>query len=109
MSYTFLITGASTGLGASLALYALQSGHTVIACSRDIANAKKAIPEVERLRGTWLELDINRDSAEEIISNAVELHHVSVLINAASLALRGRIEDISQVTPIEAARKAVTS
>jgi short-subunit dehydrogenase len=94
ISYTWLITGASSGLGASLALSALHSGHAVIACSRDIAKAKKSIPEVERLRGTWLELDVNSDRAEEIISDAVELHHVNVLVNSAGFALRGRIEDV---------------
>lgn len=94
-SYTWLITGASSGFGASLALSVLRSGHTVIACSRDIAKAKRSIPDVERLRGTWLELDVNSDSAEEIISNAVELHHVNVLVNSAGFALRGRIEDVS--------------
>lgn len=95
MSYTWLITGASSGLGASLALCALKSGHTVIACSRDIVKAKKAIPEVEKLRGTWLELDVTQVKAEKIISDAVELHHVNVLVNSACFAFRGTLEEIS--------------
>jgi NAD(P)-dependent dehydrogenase (short-subunit alcohol dehydrogenase family) len=95
MSDTWLITGASKGLGAHLALHALRAGHTVIACSRDVVKAKKALPEIERLRGTWLELDVSDDEAEGIVSRAVELHRVNVLVNNAGYAVVGTLDHVT--------------
>jgi len=95
MPNTWLITGASSDLGARIALCALRAGDIVIACSRNIAAAKVAFPEIEKLRGTWLEVDVDHDVTERTISEAVEIHHVNVLVNNAGVPVRGAIEDIS--------------
>jgi NAD(P)-dependent dehydrogenase (short-subunit alcohol dehydrogenase family) len=56
--FSFLITGGSSGLGLNLALAALRSGHRVMATARNPTKAKQASPEVEKLGGSWLELDV---------------------------------------------------
>jgi len=95
MPNTWLITGASSDLGARIALCVLHAGDIVIACCRDIATAKEAFPAIERLRGTWLEIDVSQDITERIVSEAVEIHQVNVLVNNAGVPIRGAIEDIS--------------
>lgn len=49
MPDSWLITGASSGLGPSLALAVLRSGHQVVATARNVARAKQSHPEVWRL------------------------------------------------------------
>jgi NADP-dependent 3-hydroxy acid dehydrogenase YdfG len=54
----WFITGSSVGLGAALAVHALNSGHKVIATARNIAAASEANPEIASLRGHWMTLDV---------------------------------------------------
>ncbi|KAJ8612598.1 hypothetical protein MRB53_037334 [Persea americana] len=94
-SYTFLVTGASSGLGAQMSLAALAAGHKVIATARNTARAKQDYPEIEKRGGTWLTLDVTSPSTETTVSSAVKAHNVNVLVNNAGYALRGVLEDIS--------------
>ncbi|KAF7196922.1 Oxidoreductase claN [Pseudocercospora fuligena] len=95
MSFTFLITGASSGFGAAIAIHALEIGHIVVATARSVEQAKKAYPVIEELGGIWLTLDVTSPNTEVIVSEAVKKHHVNVLINNAGYALRGVLEDLS--------------
>jgi NAD(P)-dependent dehydrogenase (short-subunit alcohol dehydrogenase family) len=93
-SFTFLITGCSSGLGAHIALAALAAGHHVIATARNVATAKQAYPSIEKQGGRWLALDVTSPDTETIIAKAAEAHNVNVLINNAGYALRGVLEDL---------------
>jgi NAD(P)-dependent dehydrogenase (short-subunit alcohol dehydrogenase family) len=95
--FHFLITGGSSGLGLNLALAALRAGHKVIATARDPTKAKKASPEVEKLGGSWLTLDVTSPDAESTVKKAVEEQGVNVLVNSAGYALLGPLEDMRYV------------
>ncbi|PYI24884.1 putative short chain oxidoreductase/dehydrogenase [Aspergillus indologenus CBS 114.80] len=87
---TYLITGASSGLGAALASSALRAGHTVLATARNPAQA--TLPPHPNL--TWLALDITGPSTPTTLATALAAHPpVDVLINNAGYALLGSIED----------------
>jgi len=92
--FHFLITGGSSGLGLNLALAALRSGHKVIATARNPDKAKQASPEVERLGGSWLTLDVTSPDTESIVRKAIEEQDVNVLVNSAGYALLGAVEDM---------------
>ncbi len=92
--YTFLITGASSGLGANISLAALKAGHNVIATARNVATAEKAFPEIEQKGGRWLTLDVTSPEIHTIVEKAVEDHGVNVVVNNAGYALRGVLEDL---------------
>ncbi|KAH6876521.1 putative short chain oxidoreductase/dehydrogenase [Thelonectria olida] len=95
MSYSFLITGASSGFGIRIALKALQAGHAVMATARNSADAAKKYPELEALGGVWLELDVTAADAIETVNKVVGERGVNVLINNAGYGLLGALEDMS--------------
>lgn len=91
---TFLITGASSGLGLSIALAALRAGHAVVGTARDIARASAGQPDFSAAGGQWLELDVTSPDASGIVSDCVAAHGVDVLINNAGYGLYGALEDM---------------
>lgn len=96
-SLNWLITGASNGLGLALTLEALQAGHKVVATARNIAKASTSHPEVEKLGGTWLQLDVNKPDTKLIVENAVQGifgGRIDVLVNNAGYSILGSIEDL---------------
>lgn len=94
MSYTWLITGASSGLGASIALAALRAGHKVIGTARDVAKAQKTYPDVEKNGGSWVQLDVNQSDAQAIVDKVVREQQVTVLVNNAAYAYQGPLEEL---------------
>ncbi|KAJ5887657.1 short chain oxidoreductase protein [Penicillium taxi] len=93
---TWLITGASSGLGQCLAIEALKAGHEVIGTSRNIANAEKSCPEFAKGGGKWLSLDPGQASAQETLSKLLEGYSIDVLVNNAGYAFIGGLEDTSE-------------
>ena len=91
---SWLITGASSGLGAALALEALSTGARVVGATRSIEKARQAVPELEARGGKWLQLDVTRKDCEHIVRAATEENKVDVLVNCAGYALLGALEDI---------------
>lgn len=91
---TYLITGASSGLGASLALQALKAGHRIVGTARNVSTARDAYPEIERNGGIWLELDVTRSDAQAIVEKATHKYNVTVLVNNAGYAYKGPLEEL---------------
>ncbi|KAI9698106.1 MAG: hypothetical protein M1820_007614 [Bogoriella megaspora] len=92
MTYSWLITGASSGLGASLAIAALRAGHEVAAAAGDIGRARPANPDVENLGGIWLRVDVTSEDTQSIIQRTVEEKKINVIVNNAGFALCGVME-----------------
>jgi NADP-dependent 3-hydroxy acid dehydrogenase YdfG len=94
-SKTYLITGASAGLGLALAEVALKTGHKVIATARTISKAAQDHPQIEKLGGEWLQLDVNKLETQKTVEEAVQkLGKIDVLINNAGYSILGSIEDM---------------
>ena len=93
-TYNWLITGASSGLGAQIVLAALEAGHKVVATARNVAKAQESYPEVEQKGGSWLKLDVTSKDTASIVEKAVKEHAINVIVNNAGYALRGVLEDL---------------
>ncbi|KUL86631.1 hypothetical protein ZTR_03064 [Talaromyces verruculosus] len=97
-SKTWLITGASSGLGAAIAEAALQAGHKVLATARNPTKAAAENPQISKLGGIWIELDVTQvettKKVEEAINQAGGV--IDVVINNAGYSLLGSIEDMSE-------------
>lgn len=89
-----LITGASSGFGLEIALEALKRGHSVIGTARNITKGRQQAPKFEEAGGQWLELDVTKESAHEIVSKAVGDGEIDMLINNAGYGLYGVFEDM---------------
>lgn len=90
---TWLITGASSGIGKALALEALNAGHKVIGTTRNVPSAEDSCPEFATAGGIWLELDPSREDAYERFSACSQEHTIDVLVNNAGYAFIGGVED----------------
>ncbi|MEI6948486.1 SDR family oxidoreductase [Paraflavisolibacter sp. H34] len=89
MSKVILITGASTGLGATLAGYLAGKGHTVYATSRHIEQGSAAY--------NVLNMDVgSEESIRRAVETIVQRHgRIDVLINNAGLGIAGPIESVA--------------
>ena len=90
---TWLVTGASSGLGAEICLAALREGDRVVGTARNIEKAKRDNPSFGELGGHWLELDVTWVACEDLIARAVARFRVNVLVNNAGYAEGGTLED----------------
>jgi NAD(P)-dependent dehydrogenase (short-subunit alcohol dehydrogenase family) len=95
-SRVWLITGANSGLGLALSLYALSNGDKVIAAARDVSKLPASLKDATPFR-----IDLN-DSDAEIIKAGQEawsIHgHIDVLCNNAGYGHNAVVEDITFVT-----------
>ncbi|KAK5117462.1 hypothetical protein LTR85_008847 [Meristemomyces frigidus] len=91
----WFVTGASSGQGAEIALAALKAGHRVVATARNVNKAKEALPEIEKLGGSWITLDVTSPDAQTITEKAIKEYDVNVIVNNAGYGLRGVLEDLS--------------
>ncbi|KAH7140153.1 hypothetical protein B0J13DRAFT_477158 [Dactylonectria estremocensis] len=94
--HSFLITGASSGLGLQLAVEALKAGHSVVATARNPTKAAQDHPEVEELGGSWLQLDVTHTDTKERVDKAVQERQVNVLVNCAGYGILGSLEDTDE-------------
>ncbi|KAF2096023.1 putative short chain oxidoreductase/dehydrogenase [Rhizodiscina lignyota] len=95
MSFNWLITGASNGLGATLAIHALRAGHGVVATARNVPKASKDFPEIEERGGKWLKLDVTQPDTEEVVRKVVQEQGINVIVNNAGFGGRGVLEDFT--------------
>lgn len=93
---TWLITGASSGLGAATVEAALRAGNKVIATARNPSKAKSDYPQIESLGGKWIHLDTASKEAGEQALKAVEEFggRIDVVVNNAGFSLLGSVEDM---------------
>lgn len=94
----WLITGASQGLGLSLALSALRTGHKVLATARQLEKTRTQHPEVEKLGGIWVELDVSQSDTQARVDAAIREHgggKLDVVVNNAGYNLVGTVEDLT--------------
>jgi NAD(P)-dependent dehydrogenase (short-subunit alcohol dehydrogenase family) len=95
MSKVWLITGCSSGLGRSLTLAALKSGHQVIATSRNPSKTPDLVAEVQSLGGQWKSLDVSDPNNGNVVDEVIkEFGRIDVLVNNAGVALIGAFEEI---------------
>ncbi|RYP14629.1 hypothetical protein DL765_006244 [Monosporascus sp. GIB2] len=93
---TWLVTGASSGFGKSIAIAALAAGHKVIGTTRSVANAEKSFPDFVTKGGIWLQLDPAQKDAYEQFAKVSKEYDIDVLVNNAGYAFIGGIEDTSE-------------
>lgn len=96
---TWLITGASSGLGKSLSSEALEAGFRVIATTRDVDKAEAAYPEFSTKGGIWIGLDPAQHDAYDQFAKYAQEYNVDVLVNNAGYAFIGGVEDTRSVSP----------
>ncbi|KAI0407736.1 hypothetical protein F4802DRAFT_525333 [Xylaria palmicola] len=93
---TWLVTGASTGIGRSISIAALNAGQRVVGTTRDVAKAQAANPEFASKGGVWLQLDPAHPDSASHFARVQEQHDIDVLVNNAGYAFVGGVEDTSE-------------
>ncbi len=92
---TVLVTGASSGIGAAIAIEFAEAGWAVMAAGRD----EERLAEVEDASdniSTWAGSLDDADDCDELLSEAMEeLGQLDCLVNAAGIFLRGSADDTS--------------
>jgi len=81
MSHSYLITGASRGLGAEFVRQLLERGHTVFAALRDPRSADATA----RAGAKVLQLDVDRPATFEAFARSLDVP-LDVLVNNAAIA-----------------------
>ncbi|KAI0098884.1 hypothetical protein GGR51DRAFT_576754 [Nemania sp. FL0031] len=93
---SWIVTGASSGLGQSIAIAALQAGHKVVGTTRNVSQAEKTNPTFSEIGGIWAQLDPAQKDSYDQFSKLAKEHDVDVLVNCAGYAFVGGVEDISE-------------
>lgn len=96
---TWLVTGASSGLGTAIAESALRAGNKVLATARNPAKAASENPQIEELGGVWVSLDVTQADTGSHVEKAIRDNGglIDVVVNNAGYSLLGSIEDMSEV------------
>jgi NADP-dependent 3-hydroxy acid dehydrogenase YdfG len=94
----WLVTGASSGFGKSIALRALNAGYRVIGTSRDVLKAEQSNPDFSAQGGIWLELDPGQKDSYEWFAKCSKDYDIDVLVNNAGYAFIGGVEDTRSVS-----------
>lgn len=95
---SWLVTGASSGLGQSIAAAALQAGHKVIGATRDVSKAQTTNPDFSDRGGIWVQLDPAQKDAYDQFAKVSREHDIDVLVNCAGYAFIGGVEDTGLVS-----------
>ncbi len=94
-----LITGASSGIGRSTALYLAERGRRVVAASRARGRLAELESEASRrgLPVAGVELDVNGEAglSEALEAIAAEHGHIEVLVNNAGYGLFGPVQTLA--------------
>lgn len=88
MKRTFLITGATQGIGLATTQYLIQQGHTVIGIARN--------PGTSSFPGELFLADLaDEKTAEQLFQEINQKYQVDGIINNVGMAIPGKIEEIT--------------
>ena len=91
-----LVTGASSGIGAAIAIEFAEAGWSVMAAGRDEGRLEE-VAEVSDNIATWAGDLIESDDCEELVADTLdEFGAIDCLVNSAGVLLRGNAEDTSE-------------
>ncbi|KAI1274078.1 hypothetical protein F5Y07DRAFT_224476 [Xylaria sp. FL0933] len=93
---TWLVTGASSGIGQSICTAALNAGQKVIGATRDVARAAASNPDFVAQGGIWIQLDPAHPDSFVHFAQAQEEYDFDVLVNNAGYSFIGGVEDTSE-------------
>ena len=98
MPQTWLVTGASSGLGTAIAESALRAGNKVLATARNPGKAASENPQIEELGGIWVRLDVTQADTARHVETTIRENggSIDVVVNNAGYSLLGSIEDMSE-------------
>lgn len=91
---TWLITGASSGLGLVLCLRVLKAGHKVVGSVRSKTKSSSAVAQIEQAGGSVIELDM-MESKESITKKVQAVGDIDFLVNNAGYSILAACEDIT--------------
>ena len=90
-----LVTGASSGIGAAIAIAFADAGWSVMAAGRDEGRLEE-VADVSDNISTWAGELIESEDCDELVSDTVdEFGGIDCLVNAAGIAIRGAADEIS--------------
>lgn len=92
---TWLITGASQGLGLALATQLLAAGHRVAATSRRLAALTEAIPASDSFLPLAVDLATESSVAQAIETAIATFGRLDVVVNNAGYGMGGSIEELT--------------
>ncbi|SOD15332.1 SDR family oxidoreductase [Pedobacter xixiisoli] len=93
---TWLVTGASKGIGLTLAKQLLSQGYNVAATSRDIHSLETALGQKSRqLLPLAMDLTNEKDVAEKLQTAISHFGTVDVVVNNAGYGLMGGLEELT--------------
>jgi meso-butanediol dehydrogenase / (S,S)-butanediol dehydrogenase / diacetyl reductase len=88
-----LITGASSGIGAAVAIEFAEAGWSVMAAGRDEGRLEEVADVSEKI-STWAgELEVSDDCDELVADTIDEFGNIDCLVNSAGILLRGNAAD----------------
>jgi len=90
-----LVTGASSGIGAAIAIGFAEAGWSVMAAGRDEARLEE-VADVSDNISTWAgELEVSEDCEELAAETIDEFGNIDCLVNAAGVFIPGNAEELS--------------
>jgi short-subunit dehydrogenase len=102
---TFVITGASSGIGEALALAYAARGNNVVLAARDLARIQEVAVACDKAGGRALavQTDVTEVAqCQRLVEEAVaKFGGIDVLINNAGLSMWARFEDITDLSIFE--------
>ena len=90
-----LVTGASSGIGAAIAIAFAEEGWDVMAAGRDESRLEE-VADVSESIVTWAgELESSEDCDELVVDTIEEFGQLDCLVNNAGIIIRGNVADTS--------------